>query len=121
MAGDRWPLLTMPTISSVPPAYPPGRGTACDAVLVQVCGSCVPGPNKAQGSQWQRIIIMATGFRLLARTLLYTAITRAQTQVLPVGDVATAAAAVHALPRSIKFDLDRLLASENRRSKTARA
>lgn len=56
--------------------------------------------HKAQGSQWSRIIIPVTGNRLLDRTLLYTAITRAQRQVLLVGDVEAARAAVIALPRA---------------------
>ncbi len=42
--------------------------------------------HKAQGSQWQRVIIPVTDSRLLDRTLLYTAITRAESQVILVGD-----------------------------------
>ena len=56
--------------------------------------------HKAQGSQWPRIIVPVTQSRLLDRTLLYTALTRAQTQVLLVGDVAAARAAVLAQPRA---------------------
>jgi exodeoxyribonuclease V alpha subunit len=55
--------------------------------------------HKAQGSQWPRVIVPLTGHRLLDRTLIYTAITRAQTQVLIVGDEAAAKAAVEAEPR----------------------
>ncbi len=55
--------------------------------------------HKAQGSQWPRIIVPLTGHRLLDRTLIYTAITRAQKQVLIVGDEAAAKAAVQNEPR----------------------
>lgn len=56
--------------------------------------------HKAQGSQWPRIVVPLTGHRLLDRTLVYTAVTRAQRQVLLVGDAAAAQAAVEALPRA---------------------
>jgi exodeoxyribonuclease V alpha subunit len=55
--------------------------------------------HKAQGSQWPRVIVPLTGHRLLDRTLIYTAITRAQKQVLIVGDEAAAKAAVERPPR----------------------
>lgn len=54
--------------------------------------------HKAQGSQWPRVIVPLTGHRLLDRTLIYTAVTRAQGQVLIVGDEA-ARAAVERAPR----------------------
>ena len=56
--------------------------------------------HKAQGSQWRRIIIPVTDTRLLDRTLLYTALTRAQAQVILVGDVEAARHAVLAPPRA---------------------
>ncbi|WP_454741269.1 ATP-dependent DNA helicase [Cupriavidus necator] len=56
--------------------------------------------HKAQGSQWQRVIIPITKSRLLDRTLLYTAITRAQTQVILVGDIEAARGAVLAPPKA---------------------
>ena len=56
--------------------------------------------HKAQGSQWPRVIVPLTGHRLLARTLIYTAVTRAQRQVLLVGDKAAAKRAVEGLPRA---------------------
>jgi exodeoxyribonuclease V alpha subunit len=56
--------------------------------------------HKAQGSQWPRIIIPVTESRLLDRTLLYTAITRAQAQVILVGDMDAARRAVQALPKA---------------------
>lgn len=65
--------------------------------------------HKAQGSQWPRVIVPLSGHRLLDRTLVYTAVTRAQSQVLLVGDVEAARAAVLAAPRaamrSIALDL----------------
>lgn len=42
--------------------------------------------HKAQGSAFKRIIVPITKSRLLDRTLLYTAITRAEQQVILVGD-----------------------------------
>jgi exodeoxyribonuclease V alpha subunit len=56
--------------------------------------------HKAQGSQWPRVIVPVAGNRLLDRTLLYTAITRAQAQVILVGDVDAARAAVEAMPKA---------------------
>ena len=56
--------------------------------------------HKAQGSQWRRVIVPVTHSRLLDRTLLYTAVTRAQTQVVLVGDYEAARRAAMALPKS---------------------
>lgn len=56
--------------------------------------------HKAQGSQWPRVIVPLTGHRLLDRTLVYTAVTRAQRQVLLVGDEAAAQSAVEGFPRA---------------------
>ena len=56
--------------------------------------------HKAQGSEWPRIIVPITGNRLLDRTLIYTAITRAQSQVILVGDEGAARRAVQGLPRA---------------------
>lgn len=56
--------------------------------------------HKAQGSQWLRVIVPLTGHRLLDRTLVYTAVTRAQWQVLLVGDETAAKVAVEGLPRA---------------------
>lgn len=56
--------------------------------------------HKAQGSQWNRIIVPVTASRLLDRTLLYTAITRAQKQVIVVGDLLAAKVAVEAPPKA---------------------
>lgn len=56
--------------------------------------------HKAQGSQWPRVIVPVTHSKMLDRTLLYTAVTRAQKQVILVGDVAAAREAVLAQPRA---------------------
>lgn len=58
--------------------------------------------HKAQGSAFRRVIIPVTKTRLLDRTLLYTAVTRAEEQVLLVGDVDAARAAVLSLQKSEK-------------------
>jgi exodeoxyribonuclease V alpha subunit len=50
--------------------------------------------HKAQGSPWPRITIPVMKSRVLDRTLLYTAITRAQREVILVGDERAARAAV---------------------------
>lgn len=73
--------------------------------------------HKAQGSQWPRVIVPLTSHRMLDRTLVYTAVTRAQRQVLLVGDEAAAKAAVEGLPRAytrqvgLDLTVNRLLAS----------
>jgi exodeoxyribonuclease V alpha subunit len=56
--------------------------------------------HKAQGSQWQRVIMPITGNRLLDRTLIYTALTRAQRQVILIGDEQAARTAVENPPRA---------------------
>ena len=58
--------------------------------------------HKAQGSQFRRIIIPVRKSRLLDRTLLYTAVTRAQQQVILVGDVKSARVAVEAPPHAAR-------------------
>uniref|UniRef100_UPI0035ADBF27 ATP-dependent DNA helicase n=1 Tax=Hylemonella sp. TaxID=2066020 RepID=UPI0035ADBF27 len=69
--------------------------------------------HKAQGSQWPRVIVPLTGHRLLDRTLIYTAVTRAKNQVLIVGDEDAARAAVESAPRvqSRQVALDLLIRS----------
>jgi len=56
--------------------------------------------HKAQGSQWARVIVPVAQNRLVDRTLLYTAVTRAQVQVLLAGDLLAAKTAVEAEPKS---------------------
>ncbi|CAH0257423.1 ATP-dependent RecD-like DNA helicase [Pseudomonas koreensis] len=50
--------------------------------------------HKAQGSEWPIVIVPIVRSRLLDRSLIYTAITRAQKQVLLMGDEPAAKAAV---------------------------
>lgn len=54
--------------------------------------------HKSQGSQFRRVIVPVTRNRLLDRTLLLTAVSRAQEQVVLVGDRAAFDAAVAAEP-----------------------
>ena len=56
--------------------------------------------HKAQGSQWRRVIVPVTDSRLLDRTLLYTSITRAQVQVIMVGDLEAARLKTKAPPKA---------------------
>ncbi len=56
--------------------------------------------HKAQGSQFPRIIVPLYAARNLDRTMLYTAITRATTQVLLVGDEESARRATESEPHA---------------------
>lgn len=56
--------------------------------------------HKSQGSGFKRVIIPVTHNKLLDRSLLYTAVTRAEQQVILVGDVDAARKAVLAPRRS---------------------
>ena len=58
--------------------------------------------HKAQGSQFQRVIVPVRRSRVLDRTFLYTAITRAQKQVVLVGDEKAIRNAVESLPSAFK-------------------
>lgn len=57
--------------------------------------------HKSQGSQFRRVIVPVTPNRLLDRTLLLTAVSRAQEQVVLVGDPAAFAQAVTNPPSSL--------------------
>lgn len=65
--------------------------------------------HKAQGSQFRRVVIPVTPSRLLDRTLIYTALTRAVEQAVFVGDGTALARAIEAPPhserRSVGFHL----------------
>jgi exodeoxyribonuclease V alpha subunit len=54
--------------------------------------------HKSQGSQFPRVIVPIVPSRLLDRTLIYTAITRAVQQVVLIGDYNTFCRAVSGLP-----------------------
>lgn len=56
--------------------------------------------HKAQGSQWHTVIIVLSKNRILDRTLVYTAVTRARSKVILLGDMDAARAAVEAAPRA---------------------
>lgn len=56
--------------------------------------------HKAQGSQFERVIVPIRKSRLLDNSLIYTAITRAVEQVVVVGDIRSAERAVLALSSS---------------------
>lgn len=58
--------------------------------------------HKSQGSQFERVIIPVYPSRLLDRTLIYTAITRAERQVVLVGDIDAFKNAVSAPPISTR-------------------
>jgi exodeoxyribonuclease V alpha subunit len=58
--------------------------------------------HKAQGSQFRRVVIPIFPSRLLDRTLVYTAMTRATEQVIMVGDQGALEAAVAALPAPLR-------------------
>jgi exodeoxyribonuclease V alpha subunit len=68
--------------------------------------------HKAQGSQFRRVIIPIIRSRLLDRTLVYTALTRAVDQVVFVGDREALQTAIEAPPgsqqRRVGFLLDTL-------------
>lgn len=56
--------------------------------------------HKAQGSQFETVIVPVTSSRILDRTLLYTAITRARRRVILVGDPTVIGKAIRHLPHS---------------------
>ena len=56
--------------------------------------------HKAQGSQFQKVIIPVVDNRLLDRTMIYTGITRAVDQVILVGNIEIARKAVQKTPRA---------------------
>lgn len=58
--------------------------------------------HKSQGSQFQRVIVPIRKSKVLDRTFVYTAVTRAQRQVIMVGDEQAARAAVEALPKAFE-------------------
>lgn len=60
--------------------------------------------HKAQGSAFRRVIIPVVRSKLLDRTLLYTAITRAVETVVLVGDTEVIAETIFSLPKSLSRD-----------------
>lgn len=60
--------------------------------------------HKAQGSAFPKVIIPVVESRILDRTLIYTALTRAKRQVVFVGDLQALALAIRAEPSSTRRD-----------------
>ncbi|MCC8950216.1 AAA family ATPase [Bradyrhizobium sp. Arg62] len=60
--------------------------------------------HKAQGSQWKRVIVPIFPSRILDRSLVYTALTRAQEQVIFLGDPKALRQAVKRLPAAERRD-----------------
>lgn len=58
--------------------------------------------HKSQGSQFKRVIVPIRKSRLLDQTLIYTAVTRAIEQVVLVGDINAAHAAIKAPPSAAR-------------------
>ncbi|WP_322615035.1 ATP-dependent RecD-like DNA helicase [Pseudomonas sp. BIC9C] len=56
--------------------------------------------HKAQGSQFKRVIIPVRKSRILDRTFVYTAVTRAQVQVILVGDIDAVRDAIRLPPKA---------------------
>lgn len=71
-----------------------------DAMLEDLVLGYAITVHKAQGSQWPRILVAVSGNRVLDRTLLYTAVTRAQEQVILVGEIDAAKRATVAQPKA---------------------
>lgn len=90
VAGDR----ARAEIDGVERALGPADGAFLDlAYAITV--------HKAQGSQWPVVIVPVFASRVLDRTLVYTAATRAAEQVVFVGDRDAFEAAVLALPKAL--------------------
>lgn len=70
--------------------------------------------HKAQGSQFPRVIIPVRKSRILDRTFVYTAATRAQAQVIFVGDLEAVGEAIELPPKAFlrQVGLHALLAAE---------
>ena len=70
--------------------------------------------HKAQGSQFPRVIIPIRKSMVLDRTLVYTAITRAERQVILIGDEKSVKQAVEMLPKAFsrKVGLKVMLSEE---------
>lgn len=69
--------------------------------------------HKSQGTQWPRVILPLSGHQPLDRSMIYAAVTRAKNQLLIVGDLIAAKAAVEGLPRPVlrRVQLDLWLAT----------
>ena len=79
------------------------RLSASDSNLIELAYAI--SVHKAQGSQWPLVIVPVYRSRILDRTLIYTAATRASEQVVFVGDRNVFQAAVEMAPMNLKRDV----------------
>ena len=79
------------------------RLTASDCSLIEL--AYVISVHKAQGSQWPRVIVPIHRSRILDRTLVYTAATRASEQVVFIGDRRVFETAVETAATSLMRDV----------------
>ena len=79
------------------------RLSASDSNLIELAYAI--SVHKAQGSQWPLVIVPIYRSRILDRTLVYTAATRASEQVVFVGDRSVFKAAVEMAPTNLMRDV----------------
>ena len=79
------------------------RLSAADSSLIELAYAI--SVHKAQGSQWPLVIVPVYRSRILDRTLIYTAATRASKQVVLVGDRDVFKAAVEMTPTNLMRDV----------------
>lgn len=79
------------------------RLSAADSNLIELAYAI--SVHKAQGSQWPLVIVPVYRSRILDRTLIYTAVTRASEQVVLVGDRDVLNAVIAMAPRNLKRDV----------------
>ena len=79
------------------------RLSAADSNLIELAYAI--SVHKAQGSQWPLVIVPVHRSRILDRTLVYTAATRASEQVVFVGDRGVFATAVQMPPTNLTRDV----------------
>ena len=79
------------------------RLSAADSKFIELAYAI--SVHKAQGSQWPLVIVPVFRSRILDRTLVYTAATRASEQVILVGDRGVFNAAIAMAPRNLKREV----------------
>lgn len=103
-------VAVAPPLNEVRPARVLGRIRWDDGRTLDLTAALLPHlelayaitVHKSQGSQFGRVIIPVRPSRLLDRTLLYTAVTRAERHVILIGDPAAAKAAVEGVPHAAR-------------------
>ena len=98
--GSLGTLLGFPVPGVVEVDFDGRRVTVAGADLDNLALAYCLTVHKAQGSQFRRVILPVFGAKILDRTLLYTAITRATEQVVLVGDRGAFHDAIRARPAS---------------------